>query len=101
MTNKGVFIVRAVVPEADRAAFDDWYQKEHLEEAKELFNASKAWRGWSRVEPEVHIAFYEFRDIGSAVAIQESEALKMLISKFGDKWGDRVSRTREVLEVAV
>ncbi len=78
MTNRGVFIVRAVVPEADRAAFDDWYQNEHLEEAKELFSASKAWRGWSQVEPEVHIAFYEFGDIGSAVAIQESEALTQL-----------------------
>ena len=42
MTMKGVFIVRAEVPEADRAAFEDWYQNEHLSEAKEMFNATGA-----------------------------------------------------------
>ena len=97
---KGVFVVRAEVPEGDRLAFEKWYETEHLEEAVERFGASSAWRGWSRIDPAVHQAFYEFYSIEAAVAISDSEALKILIGKFDDAWGDRVSRTREVIEVA-
>ena len=41
MTAKGVFIVRAEVPEADRAEFEDWYQNEHLGEAEKMFNGHR------------------------------------------------------------
>ncbi len=100
MTTKGVFIVRAEVPEADRAAFEDWYQNEHLDEAEEMFNATGAWRGWSHVDSAIHMAFYEFASVEAAAAIQDSEALQTLIGKFNEVWGDRVSRTREVIAVA-
>ena len=100
MITKGVFIVRAEVPEADRAAFEDWYQNEHLSEAKEMFNATDAWRGWSRVDLAIHMAFYEFESVEAATAIQDSGALQTLIGKFDEVWGDRVSRTREVIAVA-
>ena len=100
MITKGVFIVRAEVPEADRAAFEDWYQNEHLGEAKEMFNATGAWRGWSRVDLAIHMAFYEFESVEAATAIQDSGALQTLIGKFNEVWGDRVSRTREVIAVA-
>ena len=100
MTTKGVFIVRAEVPDADREAFEVWYEKEHLEEAKVLFKAKGAWRGWSQVDPSVHTAFYEFENIDDAVAIQNSEALKFLVGKFNEAWGERVHRTRDVIKVA-
>ena len=100
MTMKGVFIVRAEVPEADRAAFEDWYQNEHLKEAEEMFKATGAWRGWSRVDSAIHMAFYEFASVEAAAAIQDSKALQTLIGKFNKVWGDRVSRTREVIAVA-
>ena len=99
LTNKGVFIVRAEVPEADRKAFEDWYENEHLEEAKVSFRATDAWRGWSRVDPSIHTAFYEFESIEAAVAIQKSEALRFLVGKFNASWGERVNRTRDVIEV--
>ena len=38
-------IVRAVVPETDRAKFDQWYQDVHLPEALVAFDAVSAWRG--------------------------------------------------------
>ena len=38
-------IVRAVVPEADREKFDQWYQDVHLPEALSAFDATSAWRG--------------------------------------------------------
>ena len=100
MATKGVFIVRAEVPEADRAAFEDWYENEHLDEAIELFGASGGWRGWSHVDPAVHMAFYEFDSFEAAATISDSDALQVLIGKFNEAWGDRVSRTREVIRVA-
>ena len=100
MIMKGVFIVRAEVPEADREAFEDWYQDEHLSEAKEMFNAIGAWRGWSHVDPAVHMAFYEFESVEAAAAIQDNGTLQILIGKFNEVWEDRVSRTREVIAVA-
>ncbi len=100
MTTKGVFIVRAEVPEADRRAFENWYENEHLEEATDLFKATGAWRGWSRVDRSIHTAFYEFENINAAVAIQDSDALKFLVSKFDEAWGERVARTRDVIEIA-
>ena len=42
-------IVRAEVAEADRSDFDRWYGMEHLSEAKVLFRAKSACRGWSDV----------------------------------------------------
>lgn len=100
MATKGVFIVRAEVPDADRSAFETWYETEHLAEAEEMFGATGSWRGWSKVDPSIHMAFYEFDSIEAAEAISSSEALKILIGKFNEAWGERVSRTREVIEVA-
>ena len=99
MTKRGVFIVRAEVPKADQVAFEDWYQSEHLGEAREMFNAIGAWRGWSRVDPAIQMAFYEFESVEAAVAVQDSVALQTLIGKFNEVWGDRVNRTPEVIEV--
>ena len=48
---KGVFMVRAVVGEADRAAFDAWYRDEHLPDAIAKFGATRGWRGWSTRVP--------------------------------------------------
>mgnify|MGYP001555606719 CR=1 FL=1 len=96
---RAVFMVRAVVGEADRDAFDNWYETEHLPDAVKAFNAKGAWRTWSRVDPEVHIAFYEFDDLAQIDAFQESEALKGLIAEFDRIWGERVTRSREILEV--
>lgn len=100
MTTKGVFIVRAEVPEADREAFEDWYENEHLDEARDLFEATGAWRGWSKVDHAVHMAFYEFESVDAAEAISSSDALKTLVGKFDAAWKGRVRRTREVIEVA-
>ena len=42
------FIVRATVSDpAKRAAFDKWYEQEHVPDAVKTFGAQKAWRFWS------------------------------------------------------
>jgi hypothetical protein len=94
------FIVRAqVVDTAVKDDFDRWYRDEHLPDALKGFNARRAWRGWSAVNAFVHHAFYEFDDLAQVQAIQRSDALKRLVAEFDRVWGDKVTRSREVVEV--
>jgi len=92
-------IVRAEVASADRAAFETWYQTEHLPDALKAFQAVSARRGWSDVTPGVHIALYEFPSLGAARTITKSDAIKVLIAEFDRVWQDRVVRTREVIDI--
>ena len=99
MNGTAFLIVRAeVAAPDDRPLFDHWYGTEHLPEAAAAFKAERAWRSWSRVEPSIHYAFYEFSDVDAALAALHSDAIKSLISKFDDVWRGRVTRTRDVVE---
>jgi hypothetical protein len=94
------FMVRAqVLDPAIRKDFDRWYQEEHLPDALKGFKARRAWRGWSSLDPSVHHAFYEFDDLARAHAIQGSDALKNLVAEFDRAWGNKVTRTRDFVEV--
>lgn len=93
------FIVRAqIVDAAVKDAFNRWYQDEHLPDALKAFNAKRAWRGWSDVDPSVHYAVYEFDDVSGARAIQGSDALKHLVAEFDRLWGDKVVRSRDIVD---
>jgi hypothetical protein len=93
------FIVRAqVVDAADKNAFDRWYQNKHLPDAMKVFRARRAWRGWSDIEPNVHYAVYEFDDVAAARALPGSSGLKGLVAEFDRVWGDRVTRTRDIVD---
>jgi hypothetical protein len=94
------FVVRAVVSEPDRRDFDKWYRTEHLPDAAKAFAAETAWRAWSRTDPSVHYAYYRFPDVTAAEAVNTSPAIRTLVAEFDARWGSRVTRTREVLEVA-
>jgi hypothetical protein len=93
-------VVRAVVAETDRRDFDAWYRNEHLPDALTAFNAQNAWRAWSRTDPSMHYAFYQFADVAAAEAVGTSPAIRTLIAEFDARWGTRVTRTREIIEVA-
>ncbi|MGI9425975.1 MAG: hypothetical protein ACR2PA_22560 [Hyphomicrobiaceae bacterium] len=100
MNGKGIFMVRAVVADPNnRDGFDTWYEKEHLPDALRIFSAKRAWRTWSRSDPSVHIAFYEFANVDAADAVQRSDGIKGMIAEFDRVWGDKVTRSREVLDV--
>jgi len=91
-----IFIVRAqVADESLKGDFDRWYQEEHLPDARAAFKAKRAWRGWSTTEATVHYAL----DAASAQAILGSEPLKLLVAEFDRVWGDKVKRSREIVEV--
>ncbi|MGC2201904.1 MAG: hypothetical protein WA633_17440 [Stellaceae bacterium] len=97
---KGYLVVRAEVPDAaDRARFDHWYATDHLPWAIKTFGAQSGWRCWSRTDPSIHYAFYEFADVEEAQAMTESERIKPLVADFDRVWGNRVARRREVLEI--
>ena len=99
MSNKGFLIVRAEVAAAsDRPLFDDWYRTEHMPEAAAAFKVERAWRFWSRLDPSVHYALYEFGEADLALAALHSDTNKLLGSKFDAAWGGRVTRTRDILE---
>jgi hypothetical protein len=97
--NEGIFIVTAEVGEADRVAFDDWYEDEHLSDALTAFGAKRAWRAWSTIEPSVHYAYYVFSSVEAAASVLSSDALKTLVDKFDKAWSGRVKRSRDVVEV--
>jgi hypothetical protein len=96
---KAYLAVRAEVPEADRARFDHWYETDHLPWALRVFGALRAWRCWSKSDPAVHVAFYEFPSVEAAEAIQKSEAIKPLVEDFDRVWQGRVTRRRAVLDI--
>ena len=98
-----VFIVRAVVPEADRNAFDHWYETEHLPDAMNAFGTTGARRGWSETDPGIHVAIYEFPSLDHAkriAAADGSAEIQALIAEFDRVWQGRVTRTREIVGIA-
>ena len=97
---KSCLVVRAEVTEqANRDRFDHWYETDHLPLALKTFGARRAWRCWSRTDPAIHYAFYEFDDPKEAESAIAPERIKPLIADFDRVWGDRVSLHREILEI--
>ncbi|MEX0744028.1 MAG: hypothetical protein WD118_00390 [Phycisphaeraceae bacterium] len=48
----------------------------------------------------MHYAFYEFEDLARARAIPGSAEIKTLIAEFDRAWGDKVKRTRDIVDTA-
>lgn len=97
---KALFMVRAEVKDAaDREAFDRWYRDEHLPDAVKAFHAQRGWRAWSRSEPGLHYAFYEFESLDRLQSATRPDVLKELIAEFDRVWGDRVTRSRDTIEI--
>ena len=93
------FIVRAEVDPDARDAFDNWYENEHLPDAVAALGAASASRGWSDVEENVHIAYYEFPDLAAVRRVMASDALKGMIAEFSRHWDGKVTRTRDAVEL--
>ena len=94
------FVVRATVADASkRAAFDEWYRREHLPDAVKAFGVKKAWRFWSVTDPALHQATYEFVDQAALDRVISGDALKPLVAEFDRCWPE-VKRTREIFVLA-
>jgi hypothetical protein len=95
-----LLMVRAELTDpADRPAFDRWYEAEHLPDALDAFQAARAWRCWSEIEPSVHYAFYEFAGVEAAQTVLRSAGMRALVLEFDRAWGERVRRTRDILQM--
>ena len=96
---KTYFMVRAqVANESDRAKFDQWYETHHLPLAMDKFQAEKGWRFWSRSDPSVHYALYQFKDMATLRGCLNSPGFKLLVADFEQAW-PRVTRSRDLIEV--
>ena len=49
--------------------------------------STTAWRAWSRTDPSVHYAYYQFADVAAAEAIARSPAIQALVAEFDARWG--------------
>jgi hypothetical protein len=95
---KAYFMVRAQVANGpDRAKFDQWYATHHLPLAMNKFHAEKGWRFWSRSDPSVHYALYQFKDMATLRNSLESPGFKMLVADFDEAW-PQVTRSRDLIE---
>jgi len=92
-------IVKSFVPSYLKKDFDNWYEKEHLLEAKESFYAISASRGWDTKNEDIHYAYYEFDNLEKANKILKSEALKKMISIYDKKWSNQIDRTRKIISI--
>jgi hypothetical protein len=96
--SKAYFMVRAEVADAsDRGKFDQWYGTHHLPLAMDKFRAEKGWRFWSRSDPSVHYALYQFNDMATLRKRLDSPDFKMLIADFDRAW-PQVTRSRDLIE---
>ncbi len=94
------FVVRATIADASkRAAFDEWYRREHLPDAVKAFGVKKAWRLWSVSDPSVHQETYELPDQAALDRATSGEALKPLVAEFDRCWPE-VKRTCEIFVLA-
>jgi hypothetical protein len=82
----------------DRPQFDQWYRTHHLSYAKQKLEAQRGWRFWSRSDPSVHYALYQFGSMEVLHERMESAQLKMLLADF-DQAFPQVTRTRELIEM--
>ena len=96
--NKAYLMIRAqVANEPDRAKFDHWYATHHLPLAMDKFRAEKGWWLWSRSDPSVHYALYQFSDMTALRNRLESPDFKLLVADFDQAW-PHVTRSRDMIE---
>ena len=92
-------IVKSFVPTHLKKDFDNWYEKEHLFEAKQTFSAISASRGWTIEHEDIHYAYYEFDNLKKANEILKKDALKEMISIYDKKWSNQIHRTRKIINL--
>ena len=100
MQGSAFVLVRSVVANPDdRKPFDHWYHTDHIPLVfSKIANVNQAWRFWSKSDPAVHYSLSEFSNIGEFQAAASSEGFKHIVADYDRAWGERVTRTRDILE---
>ncbi len=102
MSRKGLFIVMAKVPPEKDAAFNRWYNEDHLPKALERFGGVLSGRRYKIMEGEdeyQYLAIYEFESFEKMQETMKSEAAKQLIREYNEAFG--TGNRRRVLAVEI
>jgi hypothetical protein len=97
---KVFLVIESLVPSHLKTDFDNWYENEHLSEAKQSFYAISASRGWETENGDIHYAYYEFDHLEKANKILKSESLKKMINIYDKKWSHQIDRTRKIITIS-
>ena len=92
-------VVKSLVPSHLKKDFDDWYENEHLSQAKQSFSSISASRGWEIENEDIHYAYYEFDNLKKANEILKSEALNKMINIYDKKWSNQIERKRKIISI--
>ncbi len=90
MSRKGLLIVMARVKPEDEAAFNQWYNEDHLPKAIERFPGVLSGRRYKILEGEQdyqYLAMYEFETAESMHATVRSEVMDELVREFDAAFG--------------
>ena len=96
MAKKGAFIVMAKVRPDQEAAFNKWYDEDHMPKALNRFPGVISGRRYKIMEGGEgynYMALYEFESADKVAETMKSDALKGLIQEFNAAFGD-VDRKR-------
>ncbi len=84
-----VFMVRATITAAQEAAFNKWYDEEHVPQVLR-YNGAVSGRRYKRIMGEDkydYMAIYEFKDEATFAAFQASGYLKELRADYDKHFG--------------
>jgi hypothetical protein len=91
----GLFVVRATIPRDREAAFNKWYNEEHLPQVLR-YNGAISGRRYRKVTGEdkySYMAVYEFASEEVLQKFLQSDALKELRAEYDRHFGDVSERT--------
>jgi antibiotic biosynthesis monooxygenase (ABM) superfamily enzyme len=91
-----IFVVRAAVNKDKEAAFNKWYNDEHVPQLLQ-FNGAVSARRYKKILGEdkfQYMAVYEFANEAVFKRFQESDHLKTLIKDYDANFGETSERQR-------
>ena len=91
-----LFVVRATITKDKEAAFNKWYNEEHVPQVLQ-FNGAASARRYKKILGEdkfQYMAVYEFASEAAFKRFQESDHLKTLIKDYNANFGETSERER-------
>jgi antibiotic biosynthesis monooxygenase (ABM) superfamily enzyme len=91
-----IFVVRATITKDREAAFNKWYNEEHVPQVLQ-FNGAVSARRYKKIMGEdrfQYMAVYEFASEAAFKRFQDSDHLKALITEYNAKFGEVSDRER-------
>jgi antibiotic biosynthesis monooxygenase (ABM) superfamily enzyme len=91
-----IFVVRATISKDREAAFNKWYDEEHVPQVLQ-FNGAVSARRYRKIlgEDKFHyMAVYEFANEATFERFQDSDHLKRLIDDYNASFGEASDRER-------